>query len=323
MEPQEPKRAASTRVAAESLSERVNTTDRPHKTREVSDWGSVMNIFQRKEDLPDSNYILHPEHSRDYWVNISGGRLQEYLDRCGEAFNIVIVGDSADEGDFYAIPYRVLKPALVNEYRSGDKTGRVRWVAYIIHHQLKAGIGPPIDVGAFYGNLAALTSPGEVDPASLTDVNDYAIENRKIEIEQRQKQSLFRRRVMQNFGSKCCISNIEENELLVASHIIPWASRIDSRLDPANGLLFYCPYDRLFDKGFISLDDSLRVVVTPRAPEYSKPLRTILDQLSGWQARQPVRWPIKLEYLAYHRSHVLLQGREAVKHMIQAPTPVE
>jgi hypothetical protein len=97
-------------------------------------------VVQRKEELSDSNYILHPERARAYWANISGGRLKEYVGRCGEAFNIVIVGNSAAQGDFYAIPFRVLKSALVDEYRSGDKTGRVRWVAYILHHQLKVGI---------------------------------------------------------------------------------------------------------------------------------------------------------------------------------------
>jgi putative restriction endonuclease len=266
-------------------------------------------VVQRREELSHSNYILHPEHARAYWANISGGRLNEYLTRCGEEFNIVIVGKSAADGDFYAIPYRVLKSALADEYRSGDKTGRVRWVAYILHHQLKVGIAPPIDVGAFYGNAATLTHPGGGDSLSVADANDYAIENRKIEIEQRQQQSVFRNRVMQNFESKCCVSNIKETGLLVASHIVPWASRIDSRLDPANGLLFYCPYDRLFDRGFISLDDGLRVVVTPCAAECSTPLREILEALTGRQARHPVRWPIKLEYLAYHRSHVLLKGR--------------
>src|SRR5439155_7882843 len=115
---------------------------------------------------------------------------------------------------------------------------------------------PPIDVGAFYGNVAALTSPGEVEPLSVADANDYAIENRKIEIEQRQKQSLFRKRVMQNFQGRCCLSGINEEELLVAGHIVPWARRIDTRLDPTNALLLYCPYDRLSAKGFIPFEDS-------------------------------------------------------------------
>src|SRR5258708_5131260 len=111
---------------------------RPPTMYQGSESRSVMNIVvQRKEEFSDSNYILHPERARAYWANISGGRLNEYLARCGESFNIVIVGNTADDGDFYALPYQVLKSALVKEYRTGDKTGRVRWVAYILNHQLK------------------------------------------------------------------------------------------------------------------------------------------------------------------------------------------
>jgi hypothetical protein len=231
--------------------------------------------------------------------------LKEYLGRCGKAFNVVIVGNSTVHGDFYAIPYRVLQSALVDDFRSGDKTGRVRWVAYILHHQLKVGVAPSIDVGAYYGNVAALINPGEAEPASAADANDYAIENRRIEIEQRQKQSLFRSRVIQNFEGRCCLSEISEEELLVAGHIVPWAKRIDTRLDPSNGLLLYCPYDRLFDKGFISFDDDLRVLVAPWADRCSAPVRKILTRLTGRQARRPVKWPIKVEYLAHHRAEIL------------------
>jgi hypothetical protein len=262
-------------------------------------------VVHRKEQFSASNYILHPERARAYWANISGGRLKEYRVRCGEDFNIVIVGNSAARADFYAIPYAVLKSALTDEYRTGDKTGRLRWVAYIVHHLLKVGIAPPIDVGAYFGNVAVLMNPGNVEPVSAADANDYAIENRRIEIEQRQKQSLFRKRVMQNFEGRCCLTGIDEEELLVAGHIIPWAKRIETRLDPSNGLLLYCPYDRLFDKGFMSFDDRLRVVTAPWTDQCSAALQKILTQLAGKQARPPVKWPIKPEYLAYHRAQVL------------------
>jgi putative restriction endonuclease len=275
-------------------------------------------VLQREEELSQSNYILHPERARDYWANISFGRLKEYLGRCGEAFNIVIVGNSAAEADFYAVPYRVLKSALVDEYRTGDKTGRVRWTAYIRHHQLKVGIAPLIDVGAFYGSVATLENPGDVDPYSQNDANDYAIENRKIEIEQRQKQSVFRKRVMENFEGRCCLTGISEQELLVAGHIVPWADRIDTRLDPSNGLLLYCPYDRLFDKGFISFDNGLRVILAPMVDRCSPPLRTILTQLAGQQARHPVRWDIKLDYLAYHIAKILRGTRPASESAVVA-----
>jgi hypothetical protein len=262
-------------------------------------------VLEREDALRDANYILHPSPDHDYWANISAGRLEAFIARRGDAFNLVIVGSPNDEGDFYAIPYPVVKQALTGEFRSSDQTGRVRWVATIKNHQLKVGRYPvPIDVGAFFGSDFVLTSPGAMEPGSPSDLNDYAIENRKIEIEQRQKQSVFRRRVLQNFESRCCISGICEDEVLVASHIIPWAKRIDTRLDPANGLLLYCPYDRLFDKGFISFDDSLRVVVSPLAARCSPALRTVLEQLAGQQAREPVKWAIKPEYLAFHRAEV-------------------
>lgn len=179
-------------------------------------------VLKRKNDLRDSNYILHPTPDYHYWVNISSGRLGRFVARCGDSFNIAIVGSAEDEGDFYAIPYPVLKQALADNYRSNDKTGRARWVASIRNHQIRVGRYPiPIDVGVYYGYHAVLTNPGVIEPASAADLNDYAIENRKIEVEQRQKQSVFRKRVLQNFEGRCCLTGISEEELLVASHVIP------------------------------------------------------------------------------------------------------
>lgn len=273
-------------------------------------------VLQHKQVLSSRNYILHPERARAYWANISRGPLNRYLDQCGDAFNIVIVRSSTVTGDFYAVPFRVLKSVLVDEYLTGDRTGRARWTVYIQRHQLKVGTGPAIDVGRFYGNIAALTTADDVEPNSSDDANDYAIENRKIEIEQRQKQSLFRKRVMQNFDGQCCLSEINEDELLVASHIIPWSVRVDCRLDPSNGLLLYCPYDRLFDKGFFSFNDQLQVILAPGVEQCSTPLRSVLMEIDGRQARQPVEWAIKPEYLSYHRTEVLRTEFRAPKRSL-------
>lgn len=264
-----------------------------------------MNLALRNEDeLRANNYILHPAPDNKFWANISGGRIRDYVAKCGDAFNIVLVGSPDDEGDFYAIPYSVIKPALVEEYRTSDKTGRLRWVVSIRNHQLHVRRYPaPIDVSTFYGNQFALTT-SDTESLSPSDENDFAIENRKTEIEQRLKQSVFRKRVSQNFNGACCLSGITEDRLLIASHIIPWSKRIDTRLDPANGLYLFASYDRLFDQGFISFDDDLRVLVTHSASDLSIPLRKLLTQLDGQRARQPVKWQIKSEYLEYHRNNI-------------------
>jgi len=223
---------------------------------------------------------------------------------CGDAFNIVLTGSHDDKADFYAIPYSVIKPALVEDYRTSDKTDRLRWVVTVRNHQLRVGRYPAaIDVSAYYGNQFAFTAS---DHASLSafDENDYAIENRKTEIQQRLKQSVFRKRVSENFGGACCLSGIAEHRLLIASHIIPWSKRIDTRLDPANGLFLFASYDRLFDQGFLSFDDDLSVLVPPITENISTPLRQILTELDGQRARPPVKWQIKSEYLEYHRQNV-------------------
>lgn len=191
----------------------------------------------------------------------------------------------------------------------GADVVREIWPDFAGFSNVRKSLGPG-GYSAFERRLTGIeVPPRTIEPGSAADLNDYAIENRKIEIEQRQKQSLFRTRVLENFEGRCCLSGISEEELLVASHIVPWAKRIDTRLDPANGLLLYSPYDRLFDKGFISFDVSFRVLVAPWVGRCSLPLRAVLEQLAGQQARRPVKWAIKPEYLEYHRTEVLQAHR--------------
>lgn len=129
------------------------------------------------------------------------------------------------------------------------------------------------------------------------------IENIKAEVRVRQKQSQFRNRVLQNFGHKCCLTGIAEPDLLVASHIVPWKVQKKSRLDPANGLCLFIVYDQLFDRGYITFDNKLRVKITPRTPDLSAELRAILEGVDGRQATMPA-FPIKPKYLKFHRERV-------------------
>ncbi len=158
------------------------------------------------------------------------------------------------------------------------------------------------------GPDSQLTPPSKVPQLSEEQENDYAIENRKVEIKQRVKQSLFCQRVLANFDSRCCISGITEPELLIASHIIPWAKRVDCRLDPANGLCLSVLYDQLFDEGFITFDDELRVIITPYTATLSGRLQQELRAIEGKRAFQSLTVAIKPEYLAYHRENVFRAG---------------
>ena len=52
-----------------------------------------------------------------------------------------------------------------------------------------------------------------------------------------------------------------DTALLQASHIVPWSRDAGRRLDPRNGIALSALHDRAFDRGLITLDEELRVVV--------------------------------------------------------------
>ena len=55
-------------------------------------------------------------------------------------------------------------------------------------------------------------------------------------------------------------------EHLIASHVQPWRdSNNEERLDGENGLLLTPTVDHLFDKGFISFENTGQLIVSPVA----------------------------------------------------------
>lgn len=140
----------------------------------------------------------------------------------------------------------------------------------------------------------------DVEDEEFEDDAEFEIQNLTREVKVRQKQSLFRRRVMENFGGRCCLSGITEPCLLVASHIVPWAASTDKRLNPRNGILLNAIFDRLFDRGLMTFDDDLSVVVIDWVDQCSPPLQKLLSGIDGQKASQPQKLP-RPEFLAYHR----------------------
>jgi predicted restriction endonuclease len=71
----------------------------------------------------------------------------------------------------------------------------------------------------------------------------------------RTAQSFFRKIVLAAYGSRCCITGNPIEDLLVASHIMPWAKFPAQRLNPRNGLCLSAHFDRAFDRGLVSFDE--------------------------------------------------------------------
>jgi predicted restriction endonuclease len=59
-------------------------------------------------------------------------------------------------------------------------------------------------------------------------------------------------------------------ELLVASHIVPWAEDESNRLNPKNGLCLNALHDRAFDRHLMWVDGDLSIHFSPRLRESAR-----------------------------------------------------
>jgi putative restriction endonuclease len=84
------------------------------------------------------------------------------------------------------------------------------------------------------------------------------------EVKVRRVQRFFRQTVLESYNNRCAISGLAIPELLVASHIIPWAKDESRRADPTNGIALNALYDKAFGGGLIAVDEQLGLVVSPR-----------------------------------------------------------
>lgn len=81
-------------------------------------------------------------------------------------------------------------------------------------------------------------------------------------VKQRRGQEYFRDAVLNNFGGCCGVTGLAIRELLIASHILPWGSHQEERLNVRNGLSLSRLHDAAFDRGLITFDDDLRLMLS-------------------------------------------------------------
>ena len=101
-------------------------------------------------------------------------------------------------------------------------------------------------------------------------------------------------------------SHVDRPEHLIASHIKPWReSDNHERLFEGNGLLLTPTIDHLFDRGFISFENSGELLVSPVAHKESMSrMGIVMDRVvnvGGFAESQR-------EYLDFHRARVFLKS---------------
>jgi putative restriction endonuclease len=120
-------------------------------------------------------------------------------------------------------------------------------------------------------------------------------------IKARLGQGDFRQRLLDEWRG-CAVTGITAPDLLRASHIKPWRmSSNEERLNRFNGLMLLPQYDHLFDRGYITFDDSGRMVPSPA-------IVTLPPHLLGIAMDARLRKVARdhLPYLEFHHDAVFL-----------------
>jgi hypothetical protein len=135
------------------------------------------------------------------------------------------------------------------------------------------------------------------------ETSDYTGETKRVFVEQRIKQSFFRRTVLSSYRGRCCMSGVAEPRLLLASHIVPWSKDKANRLNPRNGLCLSAIHDKAFDKGLIALTDDLKIIVSRELKLREETfIKEVLLPLDGRAIELPERFLPSLEFVSRHRA---------------------
>lgn len=99
--------------------------------------------------------------------------------------------------------------------------------------------------------------------------------SKKVIVNVRVNQGIFRDLLLNKY-KECCLCGVEDHNLLIASHIKPWAeSKPKEKTDINNGFLLCPNHDKLFDKGYITFDDDGKIIISHRLTENDKKLFNI------------------------------------------------
>jgi len=159
------------------------------------------------------------------------------------------------------------------------------------------------------GSYLLLGHPVNIDKVDIPDeVIDIAIgegqlklQNVKTSDEQvlsrrRKGQDRIRHLTLDNYGYQCALCDINDDSLLVASHIVRWADDIETRGILSNIICLCRFHDPLFEQGYIYLTDNYKVQTKPNS---SKTINLILGVISGF--RPPRDFSPDPAYLQKHR----------------------
>lgn len=197
-----------------------------------------------------------------------------------------------------------LDPVIVASGRSGmanaSKQDKAIWAELQANWDRVA-----LEAVAAYGLLAS--GHGVEADVDLLDALPVLEEGktRSATVQVRVNQARFRTAVLAGYNATCCISGLQHDKLLIASHIVPWREDTRNRLNPQNGLCLSALHDRAYDQGLITVLPDYTVRVSPKLK--TRNADTFLQESLLRFDKIPIRMPSRLApapgFLAWHARH--------------------
>lgn len=162
------------------------------------------------------------------------------------------------------------------------------------------------------GNAPAFNESADIETAAMEQMQQFRKENVPTEnhrvVHVRLAQSFFRRTVLTAYRGRCCVSDNPVPELLIASHILPWAGFPEQRANPSNGLCLSRLHDAAFDRGLLTFDEEYRLVLSRYLRNHlpNESIRLNFAEFEGKRLQMPEKFLPEQSFMEHHRNSIFL-----------------
>ncbi len=127
-------------------------------------------------------------------------------------------------------------------------------------------------------------------------------------VKTRVNQSFFRKTILASYDNHCCITGFSLPELLVASHIVPWAVDKDNRMNPCNGLCLNALHDKAFDKGLITITPEYTIKISKILTAKKSEMGIFFIPYDGRKITLPQKFYPSKEFIEYHNKYIFREN---------------
>lgn len=205
-----------------------------------------------------------------------------------------------------------LDPVITSSGRKGmsnsSKLDRAMWDE-MQHDWEKFFLESQTTVEALLAESNAIMAPLSTETIDDNVGINYSAENKTAQTQIRVGQHFFRRAVLSAYAGRCCITGLAHPSLLVASHIVPWRSDKNNRLNPRNGLCLSTLHDKAFDQGLITIKSDFTIKISSSTRQFAdnRFVSEWLIALDGKRIAMPEKFSPSIEFFEWHNEHIFVR----------------